>query len=462
MSPPLVSVCVPTRNQAGYLGDAIASALAQDVDLEVLVHDDASLDGTEAVVAKFADPRVRYLRHERPLGVALNRNSCLASAQGRYVAWLDSDDEYLTGALARQLAVLEADSRIGLVHGSFHVVGADHERLPDWPALFDRDTVEPARQAFANLIASNEITTSTVVVRGDCHEAASGFRRGVGASSSDWDAWLRLALRADVAYTAAPVARYRQHVDTISRGTSASGERLRCDVAVVRRLLSSERSRVPDSDRVAATAFAALAAKSLAHAGDLLTRGRREGSMRAVALSARLAPGPIARLAPRLLRSTARGDTYGCYRANKMMLARLAQVLEGTRYGVKVGDAAACDRDWEAVLARAAAAVRRVVPADACVGAVTKWDPTLLELSGRRGHNFPDRRRLPDGYPRDGDAAVAHLEHMQREGLSHLVLPNASFWWLEHYPALARHLGDRARRLWGDEDCLIYELRAPR
>jgi hypothetical protein len=462
VSVPLVSVCVPTRNQAAYLGGALASALAQDVELEVLVHDDASLDGTEGVVRQLADPRVRYLRHELPLGVARNRNTCLASARGRYVAWLDSDDEYLTGALARQLAVLEADSRIGLVHGSFRVIGAEDERLPDWPAPFDCDTVEPARQAFANLVASNEITTSTVVVRRSCHEAAGGFQRGAGASSSDWDAWLRLALRADVAYTTEPVARYRQHANTISRGTSASGERLRCDIAVVRGLLSSEHSRLPDRRRVAATASAALAVKALAHAGDLLTRGRREASMRAVALSARLAPGPIARLAPRLLRSTARGDTYGCYRANKKMLARLAEVLEGTRYGAKVGAAAATDADWEAVVARAAEAVRRVVPADARVGAVTKWDPTLLELSGRRGHNFPDRRRLPDGYPRDGAAAVAHLEHMRGEGLSHLVLPNASFWWLEHYPALARHLDDRAVRLWADEDCLIYELRAPR
>lgn len=462
MSPPLVSVCVPTRNQAAYLGGAIASALAQDVDLEVLVHDDASLDGTEAVVRQIADPRVRYLRHERPLGVARNRSTCLASAYGRYVAWLDSDDEYLPHMLGRQLAVLEANPGIGLVHGGFHVIAADGERLPDWPAPFRQDTIEPAHEAFRNLIAGNEVTTSTVVVRGDCHEAAGGFRRGVGASSSDWDAWLRLALRADVAYTAEPVARYRQHAGTISRGTSASGERLRCDIAVVRRLLSSERSRLPDRGRFAAIASAALAAKSLVHAGDLLTRGRREASMRAVALSARLAPGPLARLAPRLLSSTARGDSYGCYRANKELLAALAEILEGTRYGAKVGAAAGTDADWEAVLARAAEAVRRVVPADARVGAVTKWDPTLLALSGRRGHNFPDRRRLPDGYPRDGAAAVAHLEHMCAEGLSHLVLPSASFWWLEHYPALARYLDNRARRLWDDDDCLIYELPAAR
>ncbi|MDQ3678045.1 MAG: glycosyltransferase [Actinomycetota bacterium] len=460
MSPPLVSVCVATRNQAAYLGGALASALTQDVELEVLVHDDASADGTESVVKEIADPRVRYLRHERPLGVAPNRNTCLAHARGRYVAWLDSDDEYLQGMLALQVGVLEASPGIGLVHGGFHVIGADGERLRDWPAPLRRDTVEPAHQAFRNLIASNEVTTSTVVIRRSCHEAMGGFRPGVGASSSDWDAWLRIALRTDVAYTAVPVSRYRQHAATISRGTSATGERLRCDVAVVRSVLSGERSRIPDPRRAAAIAGAALAGKALAHAGDLQTRGHRRESMRAVALAARLAPRPLARFVPRLVTSTARGDAYGCYRTNKAMLARLADVLEGTRHGERVRASAAVDSDWEAVLARAADAVRRVVPADACVGAVTKWDPTLLALSARRGRNFPDRRRLPDGYPRDGDAAVAHLEDMRGDGISHLVLPSASFWWLEHYPALARHLEERAVRLWRDEDCLIYELRA--
>ncbi len=459
MSAPLVSICVPTRNQAAFLGGAIASALAQDAELEVLVHDDASSDGTESVVRAISDARVRYLRHERPMGVASNRNTCLARARGHYVAWLDSDDEYLPGMLARQLGVLEATPGTGLVHGGFHPIGADGERLRDWPAPFTHDTIEPARQAFRNLIASNEITTSTVVVRRSCHEAAGGFRRGAGASSSDWDAWLGIALSNDVAYTAEPIARYRQHAATISRGTSGTGERLRCDIAVVRGLLLRERSRVPDPALTAATSSASLAAKAIAHAGDLLTRGCREASMRAVALASRLAPRPLAPLAPGLLRSTACGDTYGCYRTSKEMLARLAPILEGTRYGAKVGAAAATDADWEAVLVRAADAVRRVVSADACVGAVTKWDPTLLTLSGRRGRNYPDRRRCTDGYPRDGAAAVAHLEDMRREGLSHLVLPSASFWWLDHYPALATHLGDRAVRLWADEDCLIYDLR---
>jgi hypothetical protein len=96
------------------------------------------------------------------------------------------------------------------------------------------------------------------------------------------------------------------------------------------------------------------------------------------------------------------------------------------------------------------------VPADACVGAVTKWDPTLLALSGRRGRNFPDRAALPDGYPRDGASAVAHLDAPRRDGLSHLAFTSASLWWLTHYPELAGRLGEPLHR---DADLAVFELR---
>lgn len=457
MSCPLVSVCVPTRNQAAYLGGALVSALAQEIELEVLVHDDASSDGTETVVRQIADPRVRYLRNHRALGIARNRNGCLAHARGLYVAWLDSDDEYLPGMLAQQVAALEENPGSSLAHGGFHVIGAGGDRLPDWPAPFDRDTVEPAHDAFPNLIASNEITTSTVVVRRACHQAQGGFRPGVGASSSDWDAWLRIARQDGVVYTADPVARYRQHPESISAATSASGERLRCDVAVVRRILGRHAHRLP----LTRVAHAALAAKALAHAGDLFTRGHRCGSARAVVLAVRLAPAVLGQLAPRLLLATQRGDGYACYRTTKAMLGLLADRLEGTRFGIKVRASAASDPEWESALERIAQVARQVLPPEASVAAIAKWDPTLLRLIGREGRNFPDRRLMPGGYPRDGAAAVEHLEQLRREGVSHLVVPGAYSWWLDHYSQLAEHLDDRYHLEADSADCVVFDLRRP-
>ena len=171
--------------------------------------------------------------------MAANRNSCLAGARGEYVAWLDADDERLPGTLCPQLALLDAHPEVAVVHAGHHVIDADGRMLPDWPAPFEREAIEPSSVAFGHLVAANELTTSTVVVRRSAHEAAGAFATDIGASSTDWHMWLRLALRGAVAYVAEPVARYRQHGHSISRATSRGGERLRCNVRVAERPLPS-------------------------------------------------------------------------------------------------------------------------------------------------------------------------------------------------------------------------------
>ena len=104
--------------------------------------------------------------------------------------------------------------------------------------------------------------------------------------------------------------------------------------------------------------------------------------------------------------------------------------------------------------------MRERVPPEAGVAVVDKWDPTLLHLSRRRGWHFPDRRLLPDGYPREGAAAVRHLEELRRRGAEYLLLPRSGWWWLEHYPELGRHLESTGQPIWRDERCLIYRLAA--
>lgn len=451
---PRASVCIPVRNGERYLGTALASALAQHVDgLEVLVHDDASTDGTAEVMASFDDPRVHCMRHAAPLGVAANRDSCLAAARGEYVAWLDADDELLPGALARQLAVLDAHPDVMLAHAAHDVIDEDGRALPSWPRPFESDAIEPSAIAFSHLIAANEMATSTVVARCSALRDAGPFATGIGASSSDWDMWLRLALRGAVAYSAQRAARYRQHPLSISRTTTAGGERLRCNVRVVERVLYAEQARIPDPVRVRAIADAALAGRALLHAGDCHTAGRRAAALNAVALAGRLAPSAAIN---DLLGATDRGDDGACLRLTRTALASLADRLEGTRFGFKLRRAAARDQAWDAQMARAGAAAARATPPGAVLAAIAKWDPALLDRSGRAGCNFPDRRLLPDGYPRDGAAALAHLEALRADrGVTHVVVPAVSNWWLEHYRELALALGTPILR---DEDCAIFEL----
>ena len=458
---PTISVAIVTRHQAHYLPDAIESVLAQTLDdFEIVVCDDASTDAAAEVVAAFGD-RVRYIRHRRPLGVAAARNTCLAASSGRFIAWLDSDDAYHPHMLETQSRVLEIEPDVLVVHGGFEVMDAEARRLADWPPPFDRDVVETGTAALRELLLANYITAPTVMVRRELYDRVGGYLGSLRRSSEDWQMWLRAAATGDLAFTARPVARYRVHPASLSATTATNGVRLRADVVAVKTFLAQHRAVVPRS--VERRAHAALATKALLAARQATARDRRATACSLAATALRLAPRLLGgRDAPALLACIARGDEYGQYVHSRALLARLYEELAGTRFGARIKKFAVVDEAWNRTLRATAETVRRVVPHDAVLAAVDKHDPTLLSLSGRRGRHFPDSRLLPEGYPPDDAAAIAHLQELQRRGVSHIVFPQTAFWWLVHYAELAQHLERRCRPLWKDETCRIYDVRPAR
>ena len=104
---PCVSVIIPAYNRAHVLPRAITSVLNQTfTDYEIIVVDDASTDDT-GTVAQNTDGPLRVICHELNRGPAAARNTGIRAARGAYVAFLDSDDEWLPGKLARQIGLLE-------------------------------------------------------------------------------------------------------------------------------------------------------------------------------------------------------------------------------------------------------------------------------------------------------------------------------------------------------------------
>lgn len=82
---PCVSICVPTYRGAAYLANTIESVLAQTfTDFELVIIGDNSPDETRSVVARYSDPRIRYLKNQHNLGPEGNWNRCLQEARGRY------------------------------------------------------------------------------------------------------------------------------------------------------------------------------------------------------------------------------------------------------------------------------------------------------------------------------------------------------------------------------------------
>ena len=108
---PKVSVVIPTYNRAALLPRAVDSVLAQSFqDLELLIVDDCSADDTPAVIAGFADPRVRSIRHDPNRGLAAALNTGIFNARAEYCAFLDDDDEFTPNSIADRLAALESAS----------------------------------------------------------------------------------------------------------------------------------------------------------------------------------------------------------------------------------------------------------------------------------------------------------------------------------------------------------------
>jgi len=115
---PIVTIVTPTYNHAEKLPRAIESILDQTFNnFEYIIVDDASTDNTKSIVESYDDERIHYVRHKENRGGSAARNTGIIKARGRYVAFLDADDEWLPGKLAAQVKCLE-------------------ERTEDWVAVY--------------------------------------------------------------------------------------------------------------------------------------------------------------------------------------------------------------------------------------------------------------------------------------------------------------------------------------
>ncbi len=199
---PQVSVIIPTYNRARAADRAVRSVLHQSYqDLEIIVVDDGSTDDTQKVIEELDDQRLRYIRHERNRGGSAARNTGIEAAHGHYIAFLDSDDEWLPQKLERQAQFLQSsEPSVGAVCAGFVVVDERGHtggvRIPS-----DRSVT------LDELFCRNSIgTASTVVVKRECFERVQ-FDPAM-ESCQDWDMWIRLAKRYKFAFVPEVLVRY--------------------------------------------------------------------------------------------------------------------------------------------------------------------------------------------------------------------------------------------------------------
>ena len=206
-----VTAAITTYNRAGMVGAAIQSVLAQTYpDVELIVVDDGSTDGTAGVVAAYGK-RVRYLRQANQ-GRAGARNTAVREASGEYIAFLDSDDLWLPDRLERQVPVLDAHPGVGMVHGHVELIGEAGEPLPSESAWMG-DLMSRANRGsatYAGYLLECRCFTSTILLRHDVFERVGVYDPAIAVE--DVELYFRVALDYEVAFLdGAPLARYRRH-----------------------------------------------------------------------------------------------------------------------------------------------------------------------------------------------------------------------------------------------------------
>ena len=206
MRAPRLSVLMPTRNAAAFVGEAISSVLASShADFELLVVDDASSDTTHDVIGSFSDPRLRViLRSEPSNDVAIVLNQAIANSSGELLARMDADDVCLPTRLARQCALLDREPRVGVV-GTWATV-VDASGRPRF------DLMPPSEDVAIRFVMRYRcpLVHPSVMMRRSVVESVGGYREGT-RHVEDYDLWRRLLPSTQFANVAEPLMRYRTH-----------------------------------------------------------------------------------------------------------------------------------------------------------------------------------------------------------------------------------------------------------
>ncbi len=207
-NPPLVSVVIPSYNQAKFISDNLESILKQSYsNFEVIFIDDGSTDNTEEIVKDFVnkDSRIKYFKQKNSER-AVARSFGISKASGKYVCLVDSDDTWLENKLATQVKIMEEKPEVVLCYASVNRISPENKSLKSAA----RQQEGASGLVYFHLLKRNFIPSVTPMIRKEALDKV-GTQVTDFIPYEDWDFWLRLSKFGEFYHIKEPLGNYRIH-----------------------------------------------------------------------------------------------------------------------------------------------------------------------------------------------------------------------------------------------------------
>lgn len=215
----MVSIIVPTYNREKTIERAVQSILRQTYGYyEIIIVDDGSTDNTEEIIKEIKDDRIRYISYKENQGASHARNVGIQAAKYDYIAFLDSDDEWLPDKLEHQMhKMMESSDDVGLV---FCRMGGcrrgSNERFIFPPKTYKPEILEG--NIFGPLLLHNMIGLPTMIVSRKCLEQSGGFKETLKCLE-DWELILRIAKDWEIGFVDEVLVEVHKTAGSVSTNT---------------------------------------------------------------------------------------------------------------------------------------------------------------------------------------------------------------------------------------------------
>lgn len=207
----MISIIIPTYNRGYSLARSIDSILAQSFkEFELIIVDDNSSDDTEKIVASYNDERIRYIKHSTNYGANKARNTGIINSKFDYIAFQDSDDEWLPDKLKIQFEELKARN-VDVV--SCSMIRYDDEEIQVIPSRYIKDET-----IFPDIMFGNFMSTQTLLGKKECF-INEQFDENL-PRLQDWDLVIRLVQKYKVSFINKPLVNVYLQNDSITKNAS--------------------------------------------------------------------------------------------------------------------------------------------------------------------------------------------------------------------------------------------------